>query len=58
MPAKGTRIRLTSMPDDPDPVLIGSEGTVLGGNEHGVWISWDNGRSLNLIPGVDKWEVI
>lgn len=55
IPAVGTRIRLIAMPDDPDPVPSGSEGTVTGGNKYGIWIDWDNGRALNLIPGVDRW---
>lgn len=64
LPEKGTRIRLVSMGDDPDPITPGAEGTVIGGAEpHGymggqVWVTWDNGRSLNLIPGVDRWVVI
>jgi hypothetical protein len=59
IPERGTRIRLVAMLDDPDPITPGSKGTVISGTPGvQVWVSWDNGRSLNLIPGVDHWEVI
>lgn len=54
----GTRIRLLAMPADPDPVPMGTEGTVLGGNAAQLTVRWDNGRSLALLPGVDAYEVI
>jgi len=58
----GDRVRLLSMPDDPDPIPAGSTGTVtrvtdgpLGQTD----VRWDDfGRSLSLVPGVDKFEVI
>jgi hypothetical protein len=52
------------MPDDPDPIEPGSLGTVWGGCERigamsgQVWVTWDSGRTLNLIEGVDTWEVV
>jgi hypothetical protein len=46
------------MPDDPDPVAVGSEGTVVGGNGGQLWVRWDNGRTLSLIVGVDRYEVL
>lgn len=55
--APGTRIRLTLMPDDPDPLPPGSLGTVTGGNGAQMFVEWDSGRSLILIPGVDRWEI-
>ena len=64
LPDVGTRVRLVSMPDDPDPIPAGAEGTVIGGTEPfgrmsgQVWVKWDSGRTLNLIPGVDRWQVI
>jgi hypothetical protein len=56
IPAPGTRIRLLSMPDDPDPILVGAEGVVVENFGHQIHIKWDNGRSLMLIDGVDTWE--
>jgi len=58
---KGARIRLLSMPDDPDPIPVGTTGiveSVTEGPLGQVWIRWDNGRSLALIPGVDRFEVV
>jgi len=52
------------MRDDPDPIPVGSEGTVRGGYEGGygleaqVWVDWDSGRSLNLIVGIDRFSII
>ena len=57
----GDRIRLLSMPDDPDPLPIGATGTVVSiteGPMAQVCVDWGNGRSLMLIPGVDQFEVI
>ena len=58
---KGDRIRLLHMPDDPDPILVGSTGTVTNvttGPLGQVSVDWDNGRSLSLVPGVDQFEVV
>ena len=58
---KGTRVRLISS-TDPFPIEPGSEGTVTGWNTDArfaqVWVNWDGPRSLNLIPGEDRWEII
>lgn len=56
--AEGTRIRLLSMDNDPDPVPVGSTGTVTGGTGAQLWVKWDNGRSLQLLVGIDRYEVI
>ena len=52
----GDRIRLVSMPNEPDPVPAGSLGTVQSVHEHCDWsqvdVDWDNGRQLMLcLPG-------
>ena len=57
----GDRIRLVHMPDDPDPIPAGSEGVVTNvtnGPLAQITVDWDNGRSLSLIPGVDRFEII
>jgi hypothetical protein len=50
------------MPDDPDPIPIGSTGTVESVTEGPlgqVHIRWDDShRSRSLIPGVDRFEII
>jgi len=51
-------VRLLAMPNDPDPVAVGSEGTVVGGNGGQLWLRWDSGRTLSLIVGVDRYEVL
>lgn len=55
---EGTRIMLVSMHDDPDALVPGIRGTVTGGNGAQMYVDWDNGRSLMLLPGVDQWEVV
>ena len=57
----GDRIRLLAMPDDPDPLPVGSVGTVTSVTEGPMGqfgVEWDNGRSLFVIPGTDRFEVI
>ena len=53
----GTRIVLNSMNDPFSPVVSGIRGTVRYVDDAGqVGVSWDNGRSLSLIPGVDSFR--
>lgn len=59
----GDRIRLINMPDDPNPIPVGSEGTVTSVNQYTiiakqVSVKWDSGRMLMLLPGIDTYEVI
>jgi hypothetical protein len=57
----GDRIRLISMPDDPDPIPAGATGTVVAvteGRFAQIDVDWDNGRTLSLVPGVDRFETI
>ena len=57
----GDRIRLLAMPEDPDPIPTGSIGIVTrvtDGPLAQISVDWDNGRTLNLVPGVDHFEVI
>lgn len=54
----GTRVRLLSM-DDPQAPPIGTGGTVLGVDDAGhIMMSWDSGGSLNLVYGVDRFQVV
>ncbi len=62
----GTRIRLVSMTEDPDPIPAGATGTVRGFHEHrcgrDLWqqidVHWDNGRQLMLVTPPDVFEVL
>lgn len=59
----GKRIRLLEMPDDPCPIEVGDEGevTYVGPGLYEkpqIWVTWDSGRTLMLIEGIDKYEVI
>ena len=57
----GDHIRMIEMPNDPDPILPGSEGVVVDvtdGPLAQIIVDWKNGRSLTLIPGVDRFEII
>ena len=62
MALPGDRIRLLSMPNDPDPIPPGSTGTVISATTGAfaqIEVDWDNSeRSLALIPGVDQYEII
>lgn len=54
----GTRVKLGYM-NDPYAVTIGTLGTVDYVDDAGqIGVSWDNGSTLSLIYGVDKFEVV
>jgi hypothetical protein len=51
----GDRIEVTGVMDDPDPLPVGSRGTVMGVLNPGsifeqVDVEWDSRRTLMLIP--------
>lgn len=51
----GTRIKMVFM-DDPDPIRRGELGTVEYVDDVGtLLVRWDNGRTLGLIPEVDRF---
>ena len=58
----GDRIRLLSMPDDPDPIPAGSKGVVIDvtdGPLAQIMVEWIGiNRTLALIPDVDRFEII
>ena len=53
----GTRLELFEMGDDPRPVASGTRGTVKVVDDMGsIHMQWDNGRTLALIPGEDRFR--
>lgn len=59
---KGDRIRLVSMPQDPDPIPAGTLGTVVAVYDHRDWnqvdVDWYNGRTLMLTMPADRVELV
>jgi len=55
----GARVRAVHVADSYTSLLPGAEGKVVlidsMGNRH---VKWDDGRTLALVPGIDRWEVI
>ena len=66
LPKPGDRIRLLTMPEDPDPIPTGQVGTVISVSRHGegrnAWhqvdVNWDNGRNLMLTLPPDRIEIL
>ncbi len=56
-PMIGKRVKLIHM-EDPEPIPVGTEGTIVGVDPVGYQMEWDNGRTLTLIPEEDRWEVL
>jgi Domain of unknown function (DUF4314) len=62
-PRVGDRVRITGVMDDPDPIPVGSEGTVDWVNTwtseltRQIGVKWDNGRRLLLLDS-DPFEII
>ena len=56
----GDRIKLVDMPNDPHPIESGTEGTVkfINTGVGIVGVEWDNGSSLNLVIGLDSYELL
>jgi len=56
---EGKRIELIIMPGDPHPIEPGTKGTCEMTDGMGqLMMKWDDGRTLSLIPGVDKFKVV
>jgi hypothetical protein len=52
------RVRLIEMSEDYDPIKSGTEGLVYNVGADVINVRWDNGRSLGMIWGLDKFEII
>lgn len=59
----GDYVILNEMPDDPNPIESGTRGivtninTVYGFIEDHLIVRWENGRNINLIKGIDDYDV-
>ena len=54
----GTRLQMEHMDDPYAPVPPGTQGTVVFVDDAGqVHMEWDNGRTLALVPGIDRFHV-
>ena len=55
---KGKRIKLLSMDDEQAPP-VGTLGTCWDVDDMGnLLMDWDSGGSLNLLPGVDSFQIV
>ena len=55
---KGMRIHMINM-DDQNPVDEGLEGTIVNIDDLGTMhVNWDDGRTLGVIPGIDKYNLL
>ena len=56
---KGDRVMLIHMGDKYSNLTIGDKGTCRGVDDIGnILMDWDNGSTLSLIPGEDKYKVV
>jgi len=55
----GKRLELISCTDEYTNLVSGDQGIVNYIDDAGtVFVSWNNGSTLGLIPGVDKWKIL
>jgi hypothetical protein len=58
-PLAGRRVRLLFTSDPYTRRQPGAEGTVRMVDSLGtVFVSWDDGGVLGLVPGADQWEIL
>ena len=55
----GKQIRMVEMVDDPQPIESGTIGVIYHVDSLGtIHVHWENGRTLGVVPNVDKYEVV
>lgn len=54
----GKRVKLIFM-EDPYPIESGQEGVIVRVDDMGgLHVKWDDGRSLAILPDVDRYEIL
>lgn len=54
---RGVRVRLIRIRDLYTELKPGDEGTIVASDDLGtVFVKWDSGSSLGLLPDHDEWE--
>ena len=54
----GKRIRIDEMVNEPYPVESGTMGTITNVGYDIINVNWDNGRSLGVVIGEDRYEIM
>ena len=55
----GKKIELILCTDEFTALTPGTQGIIHHVDDHGtVFVNWDNGSTLGLIPGIDKWRYL
>ena len=55
----GRRVRLIHTTDEHTKLHYGCLGTINFVDDFGtLHVKWDNGSSLGLIPGEDRWQIL
>lgn len=57
----GTRIRISQITKADQayiPLEKGDEGVVVGGNDTCLWVRFDKGYDINVVPGIDHYVVV
>ncbi len=55
----GKKIELILCTDEFTALTPGTQGVIHHVDDHGtVFVNWDNGSTLGLIPGIDKWRYL
>ena len=53
----GKRLRIDEMVNEPHPIEAGTMGTITNVGYDIINVNWDNGRTLGVVIGEDKYEV-
>jgi hypothetical protein len=55
----GKRVELILCTDEFTALTPGTQGTIDHVDDVGtLFVKWDNGSTLGLIPGIDKWKYL